>query len=253
MARLKCPKCGTVVEQFSDKAPVCPGCGFGSEGSRLPGQAGFGAGSAAPTERPVGKPRPFHTAFLMSLPTIPVAGIFYHHKAFRELDLQFGRRPAVSWSVLAGIAWGLALAGLGAVLLQWILQPEGPVLVWAIVFTALLGLAQLFHVLHLATAIERLKEDRAYYGLEGGLKPALVYLWATLGVVTIVGPFIAMDHLRRNINRLQAHLFRVLGHPLPGWAERAYPAEAPPVEPEPEAPVAPEDEPPIELPPEPEP
>ncbi|HUR63625.1 MAG TPA: zinc ribbon domain-containing protein [Candidatus Thermoplasmatota archaeon] len=233
MARLKCPKCGTVVEQFSEKAPVCPNCGFGSEGSRLPAEAGVGSYNAraaslgAAAQRPAGKPRPFHTAFLLSLPTLPVAGIFYHHMAFRELDLQAGRRPAVSWSVLAGLAWGLAAAGLAALVLQWVLAPGGLVLVWAIVFAALLGLAQLFLVIHLAGAIERLKDDRAQYGLEGGLKPALVYLWATVGVVLLIGPFIAMDHLRRNVNRLQSAIYRHSGTPLPGWADRAYPPEQP--------------------------
>ncbi|MHB8633756.1 MAG: zinc ribbon domain-containing protein [Thermoplasmatota archaeon] len=246
MARLRCPKCGTVVEQFGASAPVCPNCGFGEEGSRLPEQAGIDLvnprrlGKADPNAPqgptgPVGRPRSFQRALLMSVWTTPVAGIFYYHLAWRELDVQFGRPPRIGWSVWAGLAWALAVGAAATWGLQAWLAPNANLqFLWLVLAAALLGLAQLFLIIQLAYGIERLKDDRAYYGIEGGLKPAWVYAASTVGVLVVIGPFLALDHIRRNVNRIQASIYRGYRAPMPAWMERAYPPEPTPAD---EAPI----------------
>lgn len=238
MVRLRCPKCSNVVEQFGDAAPTCPQCGFGAEGSRTPEQAGltkvnprtvtFGRpGDRFPPEHVIGRPRPFHTAFPLSLVTFPVTGLLYHHKAFRELDLQADRPVRVSWSVLAGVAWALMLGAAVTFALQLALDSAstGLVLLWGILAGTFAALAQLCLVIHVAGGLDRLAEDRANHGIEGGLKPGYVYTMMTLGMLVAVGPFLAMDHVRRNVNRVQAAIHRAKGLTLPAWCDAAYPPE----------------------------
>ena len=242
MVRLKCPKCATVVEQFGENAPTCPNCGFGKAGSRTPDQAGltrenlavrtvnFGRpGDRFPPERVVGKPRGFQSAFPMSLLTFPVTGVLYHHKAFRELDLQADRPVRVSWSVLAGMAWAIMLGAAVTYGLTLAYDANSNLVwVWFGIAAGFAALAQLFLVVHVASGLDRLAEDRATYGIEGGLKPGLVYTMMTVGMLFGVGPFLAMDHVRRNINRVQAAVYRARGLALPAWCDVAYPPEAAP-------------------------
>lgn len=245
MARLRCPKCGTVVEQFGATAPTCPECGFGSDGSRTPEQAGFDlnmvrrAGFDATTERgAVGKPRSFQATFVPNLLTTPVPGLFPNLRAFRELDVQADRQPSVGWGVGAILGWGLALASFATALLMSLKLVGGNNAVqlgFLIAGASFLGLAQLMHVVHVGLGLERLKQDRAAYGIEGGLRPWLVYVTMTVGALTLIGPFVAADHVRRNINRVQASIWRSYGKRLPKWADIAYPPEPTPAVPEPDA------------------
>lgn len=47
MPRVKCPRCGTIVEHAAGFQPICPSCGYGSD-----------AAAAAPTAAPAAVPPP---------------------------------------------------------------------------------------------------------------------------------------------------------------------------------------------------
>jgi hypothetical protein len=55
--RVKCPRCGTIVEHAAGFQPICPSCGYGAEAASAPAPVPAAAPSA-PTPPPAAPPVP---------------------------------------------------------------------------------------------------------------------------------------------------------------------------------------------------